>query len=278
MKPISLPALAVAAARARESGREGRLFDDALAASLAGPEGAEWLERIDAALPPPAGDGPSPLALRTRFFDDFLAGAVAAPSLRQVVLVGAGMDARAFRLPWPEGTLLYELDDAALLERKSQVLASSEGASPRCTRKAVAVDLDGDWEAALAAAGFDRARPSAWLVEGLLPYLDAAGVHRLLQPLSKLAAPGSVLGADLPSATSLVHQAVAPLMALLAERGAPWRFGADSPEKLFSLYGWSPKVEETWEVARRHGYAGPPIPARRVRGVPRSFLVTARRR
>ena len=277
MKPFSLPALAVAAARARETLRAGKLFDDPLASSLAGPEGVAWLECVDAALPPPTGLGPSPLAVRTRFFDDFLLGALTAPSLRQVVLVAAGMDARAFRLAWPDGVTLFELDDPALLARKAEVLAAA-GVAPLCTRNAVAVDLTGDWTGPLLDAGFDRARPSVWLIEGLLPYLDEAGVHALLQPLSSLAAPGSVLGGDLPGKGALASPLLAPLMALLAERGVPWRFGAESPETLFSLYGWIPSVVETWEAAGRYGFPARPAPPRSISGVPRSFLVTARRR
>src|SRR3712207_6608860 len=109
----------MAAARARESGRPYRLFNDPLAAALAGPEGFAWLERME---PVPGFGGPALyVVVRTRFFDDFLLYACWGAGVRQVVLLAAGMDARAFRLTWPSGTRLYELDRPEVLATKEEV-------------------------------------------------------------------------------------------------------------------------------------------------------------
>jgi methyltransferase (TIGR00027 family) len=100
-----------AAVRALESAREDRLFDDPWAAALAGEEGAAWIEQRPA-------DSVTPIILRTRFFDDLLQRMTCQVALRQVVLLAAGLDTRGFRLPWPEGTRLFELDQPSVLGYK----------------------------------------------------------------------------------------------------------------------------------------------------------------
>ncbi len=112
-----------AAVRAQESAREDRLFNDPWAAALAGPEGAAWIEHR-----PPGST--VPIALRTRFFDDFVQRIAAQDGIRQIVLMAAGLDTRAFRLPWPERTRLFELDQFTVLKYKDQVLAAA-GAQPQ---------------------------------------------------------------------------------------------------------------------------------------------------
>src|SRR5438067_3344399 len=169
----------VAAARAREDERPDRLFADPLAATLAGAPGFAYLDRLS--------NVPIPyLAIRTRFFDDFLLTAVRGGDVRQVVLVAAGMDARAFRLPWPPGLALYELDRPEVLALKDAVLADS-GARATCRRHALAVDLTRTWAEALCAAAYRPHEPSVWLAEGLLYYLDRAIVHALLDRIAALA-------------------------------------------------------------------------------------------
>jgi methyltransferase (TIGR00027 family) len=108
-------------------------------------------------------------ALRTRFFDDFVVGACTC-GCKQVVVLGAVLDTRAYRLPWPAGVRLLELDTPDVLGFKERVL-SRRRALAHCERVAVAVDLLGDWPAALAAAGFGTTAATAWLAEGLLRYL-----------------------------------------------------------------------------------------------------------
>lgn len=179
-------AVGVALIRARESGRDDRLFDDPYASLLgAGHRPRPTLDAAEAELRTRLR---AHVVLRTRFYDELLLGA----GLGQVVLVAAGLDARAWRLPWPAGTTVYELDQPQVLAYKAERL----GTAPAIDRRAVGVDLRDAWPAALLAAGFDATRPTAWLVEGLLAYLEADEARALLADVTGLAAPGSVLGCE----------------------------------------------------------------------------------
>ncbi|MEY9846456.1 methyltransferase (TIGR00027 family) [Streptacidiphilus sp. BW17] len=205
-------AVGVARVRALETARENPLFRDPLALAFAtaggrGPDSA----------PPPRGDEASrrrwmgvafSIVVRTKFLDDLLEQAAAA-GVRQVVLLGAGMDSRAFRMDWPEGTRLFEVDTAEPLDFKASVLRQ-ERAVPRCTRITVPVDLREDWPGALAAAGHDPALPTVWIAEGLLIYLPEDAVELLLTRIGAASAPGSRMGLTLGS------------------RGVIDRFGADA--------------------------------------------------
>lgn len=127
--------------------------------------------------------------VQTRFFDDFFAAAGDA-GIRQAVIVAAGLDSRAYRLEWPAGTTVFELDLPKVLEFKARVLAE-HGAEPKARRVEVAADLRSDWSRALEAAAFDVERPSAWSVEGVLPYLTDDAQNTLFTRISGLSAPGS---------------------------------------------------------------------------------------
>lgn len=129
------------------------------------------------------------MAVRTRFFDEFFLQAAAA-GIRQAVILASGLDARAYRLDWPAGTTVFEIDQPDVIEFKTRVLAA-QGAEPAADRRPVAVDLRDDWPAALRAAGFDPAAPTAWSAEGLLAYLPADDQDRLLDTVTALSAPGS---------------------------------------------------------------------------------------
>ncbi len=143
------------------------------------------------------------VAVRSRFFDDFLARAAGA-GLRQVVILAAGLDTRAFRLDWLPGTTVYEIDAPMVLAFKDSVLAG-QGAAARCDRRTVSADLRADWPAALKQAGFDPAAPTAWIAEGLLPYLPDEAMDSVLGHVHKLSAPGSRITADhIPGGTSAI--------------------------------------------------------------------------
>ena len=140
--------------------------------------------------------------MRTHFFDAYFAQATQAADagIRQVVILAAGLDSRAYRLVWPDGTVVYEIDLPKVLEYKAQTLAQ-HGAEPTTDRRAVAVDLRHDWPQALRDAGFDPARPTAWLAEGLLPFLPADAQEAMFDSVDQLSGPGSrvaveVFGAD----------------------------------------------------------------------------------
>jgi methyltransferase (TIGR00027 family) len=129
------------------------------------------------------------MASRTAFFDEFFLDATGA-GVRQAVILAAGLDSRAWRLPWPDGTAVYELDQPRVLEFKSSTLAE-HGAQPACNRVAVPVDLRQDWPTALRQAGFDASAPSVWSAEGLMPYLPAAAEDLLFERVQDLTVTGS---------------------------------------------------------------------------------------
>ncbi|TCO55070.1 SAM-dependent methyltransferase [Actinocrispum wychmicini] len=186
LSDVSRTAVGVARLRALETNRPDRLFADPYASAFV-PEGT-----------PDNRAGTSVfrlhIVIRTRFYDDYLLAATAA-GCRQVVLVAAGLDTRAFRLSWPAGLRLYELDLPALLAYKEKVL-TAEGATPSVARTVVPVDLREDWPGALRAAGFDPTVPTAWLVEGLLVYLTAEDAAKLLTSVTDLSAPGSQVACE----------------------------------------------------------------------------------
>ncbi|MGH3522621.1 MAG: class I SAM-dependent methyltransferase [Mycobacterium sp.] len=126
---------------------------------------------------------------RTRYFDDYFRRAADA-GVRQVVILAAGLDSRAYRLRWPDETTIFELDRPQVLDFKREVLAG-QGAEPNAERREVAVDLREDWPQALRNSGFDADAPSAWIIEGLLIYLPATAQQQLFTGIDALAAPGS---------------------------------------------------------------------------------------
>jgi methyltransferase (TIGR00027 family) len=160
---------------------------------------------------------------RTRYFDDYFQRAADA-GVRQVVILAAGLDSRAYRLSWPDGTTIFELDRPQVLDFKREVLGQ-QGAKPNAERREVAVDLRDDWPKALQDHGFNATEPSAWIAEGLLIYLPAAAQHQLFSGIDALASSGSHVavedGAPLP--------AEAFQAAVAAERAA----AAEGDERLF---------------------------------------------
>lgn len=273
MDALAHTARAMAAVRARESARPDALFHDPFAVTLAG---REALDALDGAAPQMRAN---PFAvIRTRVFDEWLAQVVADAAIRQVVLLAAGMDSRAFRLRWPAGLTLWELDQPALLDLKERLLTAAH-AVPRCERRTVGVALERDeWPAQLRAAGFEAARPSAWLAEGFFEYPDGATVDHLLRTMAALAAPGSLLGADFASQRLLRARWMAPYLRTFEQQGTPWRFGTDQPEALLTRCGWRPlQVRQPGDRSTGFGRWPWPVAPRWVPGVPRLFVVTALR-
>jgi methyltransferase (TIGR00027 family) len=274
MDPVAQTSRWMAAARARESQRPYRLFDDPLAATLAGPEGFDWLERMQQ---PALGFGGPALyvVVRTRFFDDFLRYASWGAGVRQVVLLAAGMDSRAFRLSWAPGTRLYELDRPEVLATKEEILAHT-GARPACQRRLIGADFGHpSWAEALLRAGYESREPSLWLMEGLLFYMSATVAGQLLGVVGTLAAPGSLLGADLVNRELLSSPAMRPLLAAFALRGASGRFGVNDPEDLLARHGWKAEATQPGEWGANYGRWPYPVALRGTPRVPRSFFVRA---
>jgi len=203
---VGTTAVMVAAARAVETDRPNPLIRDPYAKLLVTQAGAgvwesmlddtlvEKVQEFDAEAGAIFQHMRSYQAVRTHFFDAHFADAVAT-GIRQVVILASGLDSRAYRLDWPTGTTVYEIDQPKVLAYKSETLAS-HGATPSADRREVPIDLRQDWPAALIAAGFDPQAPTAWLAEGLLMYLPADAQDRLFTQLTELSAPGSRIAAE----------------------------------------------------------------------------------
>jgi methyltransferase (TIGR00027 family) len=134
------------------------------------------------------------ITVRTRFFDDFFMQATGS-GVRQAVILASGLDTRAYRLPWPAGTVVYEIDQPEVIDFKARTLASL-GAEPTAERRTIAIDLRDDWPSALAEAGFDTRKPTAWSAEGLLVYLPPEAQDRLFDNIAALSAPGSWIATE----------------------------------------------------------------------------------
>ncbi|MCV7378729.1 SAM-dependent methyltransferase [Mycobacterium alsense] len=198
---VGATALGVASARAAETRSATPLIEDPFAQVFLDAVGdGVWNWHSAPALPPELIEAEPSLPLqmqsmvaymasRTAFFDEFFLEATRS-GIRQAVILAAGLDARAWRLPWPDGTAVYELDQPRVLEFKLSTL-TEHGAEPTCNRVAVPVDLRMDWPESLRQAGFDVDAPSAWSAEGLMPYLPAAAQELLFARVQELSAAGS---------------------------------------------------------------------------------------
>jgi methyltransferase (TIGR00027 family) len=197
---VGATATAVAARRAMASKGPNPLIDDPFAEPLVNAVGVDAFIRMMNGEIEVAEDDPAftpqrlseGMAVRTRFFDSFFTDAAKAGT-RQAVILASGLDTRAYRLPWPAGTVVYEIDQPKVIEFKSRTLADL-GAAPTTERRAVGIDLRDDWPAALRDSGFDTAQPAAWIAEGLLGYLPPDAQDRLFDNITALSACGSRLG------------------------------------------------------------------------------------
>ncbi|WP_328379644.1 SAM-dependent methyltransferase [Streptomyces sp. NBC_01020] len=268
MEAVSRTAQWTAAARALETERDDRLFADPYARTVADGIGFELLERY-------AGAGTVPfLAIRTTYLDRAIGRAVGDQGIRQVVFLAAGMDTRFYRLGWPAGVTVYELDRPALLAAKADMLAG-EPAPPGRERRTVAVDLTQDWTGPLKEAGWRSDETTLWVVEGLLFFLPEEAVRALITTLSAHSAPGSVLLGDVISRSALQNPLSRTFLKALEEDGNPWLFGTEEPEQLLTDCGWSPReVRQPGEEGADFGRWPYPVPAREMPRIPRSFLFT----
>ena len=214
---VGATATMVAAARAVATEDANPIINDPFAAPLVRAVGIDFFTRVVDGQVTPADVGETgnaelqtetdSLAVRTRFFDEFFLNAAAA-GIGQAVILAAGLDARAYRLAWPPGTVVYEIDQPKVVEFKTATMARL-GAEPTTERRTVSIDLREDWPTALRESGFDDTKPSAWSAEGLLMYLPPKAQDRLFDHITALSAPGSQLATE-------YHPDTGPTM---AERG-----------------------------------------------------------
>ena len=157
------------------------------------------------------------MAMRTKFFDDYFT--TTAAGVRQAVILASGLDSRAFRLAWPPGTVVYEIDQPGVIDFKNRVLGDL-GAQPTAERRTVGIDLRGDWPAALRDAGFDPGAPTAWLAEGLLIYLPPKAQDRLFDTITALSVPGSTMATEYaPGIIEFDFEKARDRAAMMRERG-----------------------------------------------------------
>jgi methyltransferase (TIGR00027 family) len=234
----------VAAARAIASTGDDALIDDPYAEPLVRAVGVDFFTRLasgELKLAELDTDNETMgmarmtdnMAVRTKFFDEFFTEATKS-GIRQAVILASGLDARAYRLQWPAGTTVYEVDQPEVIEFKSKTLAEF-GAEPTADRRTVAVDLRYDWPTALKAAGFDPSQPTAWSAEGLLGYLPPDAQDRLLDTISELSAPGSRVALE-SGPTSIDpedHEKVLERMQESAERWRSHGFELDFGELIY---------------------------------------------
>jgi methyltransferase (TIGR00027 family) len=274
--PRMLSALLGAAHSALETELPRPLYRDAFARRLAGQVGWSAFAATQRARWPGYCSGPDPfIAIVTRFFDDALRNVVTQSKILQVVLLGVGMDTRAFRLTWPHSVTVYEVDRGETFEHKEAVLGQAR-ARAACRRRLVASSSRGSWTAALLKAGFDRRQRSAVLIEDLL-YFDAAAAERLLRDVTALSTAGSWIGFALPTEQTLHSPFMTPFLQRLEAVGLPsWQFGVDDPDAWLATHGWVAKsvVAGAPEASYdRWPYAYVP---RETPSIPRVFFTQAR--
>lgn len=277
---VGATATGVAVGRALASRAPNPLINDPFAEPLVRAVGVDFFTRLASGeLDPASVDDNGDfgmvgmglmMGLRTRFFDDFFVTAAAA-GVRQAVILASGLDARAYRLPWPAGTTVFEIDQSQVIEFKSATLAEL-GATPTADRRAVPVDLRHDWAAALRAAGLDPSKPTAWSAEGLMPFLPPEAQDRLLDNITELSAPGSQLATEnLQGATD----AVETMADRIREVTEQWRehgfdiemtdlwYAGDRHDVIeyLSSHGWATSASTVPELAANYGLSLPPRPA-----------------
>jgi methyltransferase (TIGR00027 family) len=266
---VGATATMVAAARAMGT-RDGRgVIDDPFAEPLVRAVGIRFfIDMMDGVLQTsPFGDVTPQrvqtmidgMAVRTRFFDDYLLGA-SATGIRQSVILASGLDSRAYRLEWPSGSVVYEIDQPAVIDFKTTTLVGL-GAEPTATRRTVGIDLRGDWPAALRAAGFDPSAPTAWLAEGLLIYLPPDAQDTLLDTITGLSAPGSTVATEyVPGIVDFDAGPAREMAANLRAQG----LDLDMPALIYSgprnnvmdylrSAGWEVSGEPGGDLLTRHG-------------------------
>jgi methyltransferase (TIGR00027 family) len=266
---VGATATAVAASRAVASQGPDALLDDPFAEPLVRAVGLDAFVKIvdgEAFLD----DDPlmnrktmsEQIAVRTRFFDDFFTTASEA-GIRQAVILAAGLDTRGYRLHWPQGTVVFEIDQPDVIAFKTTTL-DSLGAAPKATRNTVAIDLRDDWPAALRAAGFDQAQPTAWIAEGLLVYLPPDAQDRLLDNVTALSAPGSRLATEHMDMKSMPDDWTEKLDERSRRAGSAIKLSElfypgdrNTAREYLSSHGWEVSTRSTAEAFAANGFEVP---------------------
>jgi methyltransferase (TIGR00027 family) len=240
---VGATATMVAAARAMATTADEALINDPFAEPLVRAVGVDFFTRlVTGELRPEDLDSDSEsvgmqrmtdnMAVRTKFFDEFFLSATEG-GIRQAVILASGLDSRAYRLAWPAGTTVYEIDQPDVIEFKTRTLAEL-GAEPTAERRTVAMDLRYDWPSALIEEGFDPNQPTAWSAEGLLGYLPPDAQDRLLDTITELSAPGSRVAVEsVPNIDPADHEKAIERMQAASERWRDHGFDLDFAELVY---------------------------------------------
>ena len=276
---VGATATMVAAARAMATTADNALINDPFAEPLVRAVGVDFFTRlVTGELRPEDLDSDSEsvgmqrmtenMAVRTKFFDEFFVSATEA-GLRQVVILASGLDSRAYRLPWPAGTTVYEIDQPDVIEFKTRTLADL-GARPTAARRTVAMDLRYDWPSALIEEGFDPNQPTAWSAEGLLGYLPPDAQDRLLDTITELSAPDSRVAVEsVPNISPDDHEKAIERMQQASERWRDHGFDLDFADLVYlgdrneaatylGDHGWQLSRSTAKELFAANGL--PPLP------------------
>jgi methyltransferase (TIGR00027 family) len=276
---VGATATMVAAARAMASRGDDALINDPFAEPLVRAVGVDFFTRlVTGELRPEDLDSASDsvglqrmtdsMAVRTKFFDEFFLSATEA-GIHQAVILASGLDSRAYRLPWPAGTTVYEIDQPDVIEFKTRTLADL-GAEPTATRRTVAMDLRYDWPSALIEEGFDPNQPTAWSAEGLLGYLPPDAQDRLLDTITELSAPGSRVAVEsVPNINPADHEKAIERMRQASERWRDHGFDLDFADLVYlgdrneaaaylGDHGWQLACRSVAELLAANGR--PPLP------------------
>jgi methyltransferase (TIGR00027 family) len=266
---VGATATAVAASRATASQGPNALLDDPWAEPLVRAVGVDtFVKLVDGELI--ADDGPllnrramnQQIAVRTRYFDDFFTAATAS-GIRQAVILASGLDTRAYRLTWPAGTVVYEIDQPEVIAFKTKTLADL-GAEPTAVRRTVAIDLRDDWPEALRQAGFDLSAPTAWSAEGLLVYLPPEAQDRLFDNITALSAPGSQVATEHMDMTGLPDDWADKLTERTKRIGSGINLAElfypgerNSAADYLASHGWQNAIRTTAEAYASNGFELP---------------------
>ncbi len=271
---VGATATMVAAARAVATKADDALIDDPFAEPLVRAVGVDFFTKLASGELRPADldvDNVSAgmarmtdnMAVRTKFFDEFFTEAAAA-GVRQAVILASGLDSRAYRLEWPAGMTVYEIDQPEVIEFKTRTLADF-GAEPTADRRTVAVDLRFDWPSALIAAGFDPSQPTAWSAEGLLGYLPPEAQDKLLDTITELSAEGSHVAVEsTPSIDPEDHEKAVERMQEAAQQWRTHGFELDFADliymgdrneasKYLADHGWKVSWQSVKQLLKENG-------------------------
>jgi methyltransferase (TIGR00027 family) len=257
---VGVTAVAVAAARALESDRPDALVRDVWAATLVRASGVDvpfperWPQSLDD-VPPMEHSmllGAMYIGLRTRFIDDELRRG----GLTQVAILGSGLDTRSWRLDWPDGTRVFELDSPEVIDLVDSAMDAAP--SPATSQRiAVPGDVTEPWASDVVAAGFRPGIPTHWVLEGLLPYLSAHDQSAVLDDVIALSAPGSRAVIERAPALADTPETRERLKTFSVATGIPFdellaRTDPPDPAHVLRAAGWSVDEVSVTDLERRY--------------------------